>query len=78
MFGVARPLLVDALPYANASNVGMFWMSGWWNEEEFLYMRDKFAGFQAVGVMRRYERDVDGTGWHDGLLMELIAREGDH
>jgi aminoglycoside 6'-N-acetyltransferase len=31
------------------------------------------AGFRAVGVMRRYERDVDGEGWHDGLLMELVV-----
>jgi aminoglycoside 6'-N-acetyltransferase len=31
------------------------------------------AGFRAVGVMRRYERDVDGDGWHDSLLMELLA-----
>jgi aminoglycoside 6'-N-acetyltransferase len=31
------------------------------------------AGFRRVGVMRRYERDVDGDGWHDGLLMELLA-----
>jgi len=25
--------------------------------------------------MRRYERDADGTGWHDGLLMDLLADE---
>ena len=31
------------------------------------------AGFRTVGVMRRYERDADGAGWHDGLLMELVA-----
>jgi aminoglycoside 6'-N-acetyltransferase len=31
------------------------------------------VGFRRVGVMRRYERDVDGDGWHDGLLMELLA-----
>jgi aminoglycoside 6'-N-acetyltransferase len=31
------------------------------------------AGFTRVGVMRAYERDVDGGGWHDGLLMELVA-----
>jgi aminoglycoside 6'-N-acetyltransferase len=31
------------------------------------------AGFRAVGVMRKYERDADGGGWHDGLLMELVA-----
>jgi len=31
------------------------------------------AGFRPVGVMRRYEREVDGDGWRDSLLMELIA-----
>ncbi len=33
------------------------------------------VGFQPVGVMRRYERDADGAGWHDGLLMDLLAEE---
>lgn len=33
------------------------------------------AGFKPVGVMRRAERDADGEGWHDVLLMELIADE---
>jgi aminoglycoside 6'-N-acetyltransferase len=33
------------------------------------------AGFRPVGVMRKYERDVGGAGWHDGLLMELLADE---
>jgi aminoglycoside 6'-N-acetyltransferase len=31
------------------------------------------AGFVPVGVMHRYERDVGGAGWHDGLLMELVV-----
>src|SRR5215207_713426 len=26
------------------------------------------VGFKPVGVMRRYERDANGDGWHDGLL----------
>jgi hypothetical protein len=25
--------------------------------------------------MRRYEREADGVGWHDALLMDLIAGE---
>jgi aminoglycoside 6'-N-acetyltransferase len=33
------------------------------------------VGFRPVGVMRRYERDVGAGGWHDGLLMELLAGE---
>ena len=35
------------------------------------------VGFRPVGVMRRYERDPDGEGWHDGLLMDLLAGEED-
>jgi aminoglycoside 6'-N-acetyltransferase len=31
------------------------------------------AGFKPVGVMRLAERDSDGQGWHDSLLMELLA-----
>jgi aminoglycoside 6'-N-acetyltransferase len=31
-------------------------------------------GFRPVGIMRRYERGLDGT-WHDGLLMDLLAGE---
>jgi aminoglycoside 6'-N-acetyltransferase len=33
------------------------------------------AGFRRVGVMRQYERDTGGDGWHDGLLMELLASD---
>lgn len=33
------------------------------------------VGFRAVGVLRGYERNPDGSGWHDGLLMDLIAAE---
>jgi hypothetical protein len=27
--------------------------------------------------MRQYERDADGLGWHDGVLMELLAGDAD-
>jgi RimJ/RimL family protein N-acetyltransferase len=30
-------------------------------------------GFREVGVMRLAERDSDGRGWHDQLLMELVV-----
>ena len=33
------------------------------------------VGFRPVGTMREYERDTDGEGWHDGLLMELLASD---
>lgn len=52
VFGIARPLLLDPLPYANAGEVGSFWRAGWWTEEEYLYLRDKFTGFRAVAAHR--------------------------
>ena len=35
------------------------------------------VGFRPVGILRRYEQDPDGEGWHDGLLMDLLAEELD-
>ena len=32
------------------------------------------VGFKPVGVMRQYERGLDGA-WHDGLLMDLLAED---
>ena len=31
------------------------------------------AGFRRVGILRLAERDSDGDGWHDVLLMELVV-----
>lgn len=33
------------------------------------------VGFKPVGITRRSERDHDGLGWHDCLLMEMLATE---
>lgn len=35
------------------------------------------AGFKPVGVMRLAERDADGRGWHDALMMELVVERGE-
>ena len=52
VFGIARPLIFDPLPYANADSVGIFWMSNSWTEEEFTFMRGNFAGFRNVAAYR--------------------------
>jgi aminoglycoside 6'-N-acetyltransferase len=31
------------------------------------------VGFKRAGILHRYERDQDGDGWHDCLLMELLV-----
>jgi len=50
VFGVARPLLFDPLPYSHAGEVVTFWMPYWWNEEEYTYLRDKYTGFRDVAM----------------------------
>jgi aminoglycoside 6'-N-acetyltransferase len=35
------------------------------------------AGFRPVGVMRLAERDSDGRGWHDALMMQLVVDPAD-
>lgn len=52
VFGIARPLVLDPLPYANADRVAFFWRPGWWNEEEYTYLRDKFTGYERVAFYR--------------------------
>ena len=52
VFGIARPVMFDPLPYANEKEDVVFWRSGWWTEQEYLFLRDKFPGFRAVGAHR--------------------------
>ena len=56
MYGVARGVLFDPLPYAHAREVGVFWKKTDWTEEEFLYIRGRVPGFQQVALYR--QRDV--------------------
>jgi putative ABC transport system permease protein len=52
VFGIARPIMLDPLPYANAKQVASFWASGWWNEEEYTFLRGNFPGFRSVAMYR--------------------------
>lgn len=31
------------------------------------------CGFEPVGVMRKYEKNTDGSGWHDAVFMEYVT-----
>jgi predicted permease len=52
VFGIARPLIFDPLPYANADEVGTFWMDRSWTEQEFVTLRGKIPGFRLVASYR--------------------------
>jgi predicted permease len=52
IFGIARGLLFDPLPYAHERETGVFWFPFSLTEQEFLYLREgkQFAGFQNVAT----------------------------
>jgi predicted permease len=52
VFGIARPLIFDPLPYANADSVGIFYFGGSWNEREYTELRGNFPGFRSVAFYR--------------------------
>ena len=49
---VVRALLVKPLPYAAEGRLGVFWNTFDWSEQEFLYLRPDFPGFQNVAAYR--------------------------
>jgi putative ABC transport system permease protein len=62
VYGVARSVLFDPLPFADEREVAVFWKKTDWTHEEYLYIRGRVPGFSQVALFR--QRDV-------------IVREGD-
>ena len=50
VFGIARPVLLEPLPYANSDSVASFWFNFSWNEREFTELRGQFPGFRNVAL----------------------------
>jgi predicted permease len=56
VYGVARGVLLDPLPFAHEREVGVFWKKTDWTHEEYLYIRGRVPGFSQVALFR--QRDV--------------------
>lgn len=52
VFGIARALLLEPLPYAASEELVVFWNDGDWRESEFAYLRDDWSGFAGVAAYR--------------------------
>ena len=61
VFGIARAVLLDPLPYAASDELVMFWNPSDWSEAEIAYLRDdwsglsRVAGYRSEGVFVRQE-----------------------
>ncbi len=55
VYGVARGVLFDPLPFAHEREVGVFWKKTDWTHEEYLYIRGRVPGFSQVALFRRHD-----------------------
>lgn len=63
VFGVARPVLLEPLPYAHERDLAVFWKKTDWRHEEYLHIRGRVPGFLQVALYRRHDmmlRVLDG------------------
>ena len=50
IFSIVRAVLLEPLPIRDESRVAVFWNRGDWNENEFLFMRPQFTGFERAAA----------------------------
>ncbi len=62
VFSIMRTLILQPLPIAEESRVGVFWFPYSWNESEILYLRPNFAGFQGVAAYRPENTTLELAG----------------
>jgi putative ABC transport system permease protein len=62
IFSIVRAVLLEPLPVRDESRVVMFWSDGDWNENEFLFLRPQFTGFDDVAAYRPQDATLDVSG----------------
>jgi putative ABC transport system permease protein len=53
VFGIARPLILEALPYQAEEEIVGFWFPGGWSEAEFAHLRPHVDAFRSMAAFRR-------------------------
>src|SRR5689334_3255164 len=59
VYAIARPILLDRLPYQSEEGLAAFWMPFDWTEEEFVFLRGRVPGFSEIAAYR-----------HDNVLLD--------
>lgn len=52
IFGIARAILLNPLPYQEPDRVGLFWAPQDWYQQEFAYLRGNTPGFTEISQYR--------------------------
>ena len=62
IFSIVRTLLLDPLPIAREADVGVFWMPGDWNHQEFLHLRPAVPGFGSIAAYKSEGATLERSG----------------
>jgi predicted permease len=73
VYGIARPILLERLPYAAEEGLVTFWMPFDWTEQEFLFLRGKFPGYSSVAAFRHADVTLEQEGAPARLLPGVSA-----
>ena len=73
VYAIARPILLDPLPYRAEEELAAFWMPFDWSEQEFLYLRGRIPGFAEVAAYRPDNVLLDRGDGQVRLLPSLFA-----
>jgi len=73
VYAIARPILLDRLPYRAEEQLAAFWMPFDWSEQEFLYLRGRFPGFSDVAAYRNDNVLLDRGDGQVRLLPSVFA-----
>jgi predicted permease len=73
VYAIARPILLDPLPFKDESTLAAFWNPFDWSEREFVYVRGRVAGFSNVAAYRPDNVLLDQGGGTVRLLLAGIT-----
>ena len=68
IFSIVRELLLKPLPVSHEEQLGVLWFDGSWTEQEFLYFRPNFPGFQRMAAYMPGDQTLD----LDGQPLKLV------
>ena len=73
VYAIARPILLDPLPYTAEDKLAAFWSPFDWTEEEFVFLRGRFPGFSNVAAYRQDNVLLDRGDGQVRLLPTIVS-----
>ena len=73
IFSIVRAVLLEPLPVRHESQVAIFWNDGDWNENEFLFLRPQFTGFDRVAAYKPQDATLETPGQPLRLIRGLAS-----